>query len=548
MVRFNFDTQDPGSLEVKDAVLIKGADGKSAYQVAVDNGFQGTQEEWLESLKGEGAFQLWKVDPSFEVTFDCNVEDKLVVDDYMVKISDTCLDLRRCVAVEGFVFFDDAIGPYRAEKNELELYDSMWDEVVVTCLSDPYIGDVACVFHDDVVYDGEVYVPAGTYIIWWGYEDYVSRVVFNSQVELVEPYVLPIDDATLEWAKRYAREYAEDAYLKAYSQAYNDATGYAKGKFNEAINAVSSSQNYIVQRVNSMQDDIDTAKVDARLALNRANDVSDTAHNLRIEMIQNREVGYSYVASAVLKFEHPGPDVVSDDGVWWELTSEKAPLLVTGKMYEIESETDGSHRATCVEEVNGNQLIRKISFLTSDSALPDYYYEGFYYKEFFENGEYVRNEALGGYVTVSELIEKISTIDPKFIPDTIATKDYVAQEIRDMGTPEDGVDVSSTVPSKATTYYPVYVDGTSGKRVVRCTPRLYLYDTGGAVYFNVGSTNQVGGLTVHHSNGKYVNLLSGTPTANRNINLPDIDGTLVTATQMTDAINAAISGAIGGSY
>ncbi|MBQ8056731.1 MAG: hypothetical protein IJ275_00165, partial [Ruminococcus sp.] len=30
-----------------------GADGKSAYEVAVDNGFEGTEQEWLLSLKGE---------------------------------------------------------------------------------------------------------------------------------------------------------------------------------------------------------------------------------------------------------------------------------------------------------------------------------------------------------------------------------------------------------------------------------------------------------------------------------------------------------------
>lgn len=29
-----------------------GKDGKSAYQVAVDDGFEGTEEEWLASLKG----------------------------------------------------------------------------------------------------------------------------------------------------------------------------------------------------------------------------------------------------------------------------------------------------------------------------------------------------------------------------------------------------------------------------------------------------------------------------------------------------------------
>lgn len=30
-----------------------GADGKSAYDIAVDNGFEGTETEWLESLKGK---------------------------------------------------------------------------------------------------------------------------------------------------------------------------------------------------------------------------------------------------------------------------------------------------------------------------------------------------------------------------------------------------------------------------------------------------------------------------------------------------------------
>lgn len=30
-----------------------GTDGKSAYQIAVDNGFDGSESEWLESLKGQ---------------------------------------------------------------------------------------------------------------------------------------------------------------------------------------------------------------------------------------------------------------------------------------------------------------------------------------------------------------------------------------------------------------------------------------------------------------------------------------------------------------
>lgn len=36
---------------------LQGKDGKSAYQIALDKGFIGTEEEWLESLKGEAGLQ-----------------------------------------------------------------------------------------------------------------------------------------------------------------------------------------------------------------------------------------------------------------------------------------------------------------------------------------------------------------------------------------------------------------------------------------------------------------------------------------------------------
>jgi hypothetical protein len=41
-----------GTLKGKTSTMIA-RDGRSAYEVAVDNGFEGTEEEWLESLKGE---------------------------------------------------------------------------------------------------------------------------------------------------------------------------------------------------------------------------------------------------------------------------------------------------------------------------------------------------------------------------------------------------------------------------------------------------------------------------------------------------------------
>lgn len=36
----------------------EGAPGKSAYEIAVENGFLGTEEEWLESLECDGGIEI----------------------------------------------------------------------------------------------------------------------------------------------------------------------------------------------------------------------------------------------------------------------------------------------------------------------------------------------------------------------------------------------------------------------------------------------------------------------------------------------------------
>jgi hypothetical protein len=41
------------SVSVSKLEVLKGEQGKSAYQIALDNGFKGTEQEWLISLKGE---------------------------------------------------------------------------------------------------------------------------------------------------------------------------------------------------------------------------------------------------------------------------------------------------------------------------------------------------------------------------------------------------------------------------------------------------------------------------------------------------------------
>lgn len=46
-------TNEPATFKSKVGVVLKGNTGDSAYEIAVQNGFVGTKEEWLESLKGE---------------------------------------------------------------------------------------------------------------------------------------------------------------------------------------------------------------------------------------------------------------------------------------------------------------------------------------------------------------------------------------------------------------------------------------------------------------------------------------------------------------
>lgn len=55
---------DIAGTESNGVIVTKGEDGKSAYEIAKDNGFEGTEQEWLESLKGDGITEM----PEAEVT------------------------------------------------------------------------------------------------------------------------------------------------------------------------------------------------------------------------------------------------------------------------------------------------------------------------------------------------------------------------------------------------------------------------------------------------------------------------------------------------
>lgn len=69
---------------------IEGADGKSAYEIAVDNDFEGTEEEWLESLKGaDGKDGADGYTPVKGVDYFTDEDKAELVDDVLTEIENS---------------------------------------------------------------------------------------------------------------------------------------------------------------------------------------------------------------------------------------------------------------------------------------------------------------------------------------------------------------------------------------------------------------------------------------------------------------------------
>lgn len=56
----------------------RGADGKSAYQLAIDNGYKGSLEDWLRSLKGEKGDKGETAIPSIDSLISKDAENAVI--------------------------------------------------------------------------------------------------------------------------------------------------------------------------------------------------------------------------------------------------------------------------------------------------------------------------------------------------------------------------------------------------------------------------------------------------------------------------------------
>lgn len=63
-----------------------GIDGKTAYEIAVENGFEGTEAEWLESLKGPAGKDGTVIEVNPEASEDSETLNSIKIDDVTYKI------------------------------------------------------------------------------------------------------------------------------------------------------------------------------------------------------------------------------------------------------------------------------------------------------------------------------------------------------------------------------------------------------------------------------------------------------------------------------
>lgn len=66
----------------------KGEPGRSAYEIAVEEGFSGTQSEWIESLKGEPGIQGAKGDPGVGISSILKTSSEGLTDTYTITMTD----------------------------------------------------------------------------------------------------------------------------------------------------------------------------------------------------------------------------------------------------------------------------------------------------------------------------------------------------------------------------------------------------------------------------------------------------------------------------
>lgn len=78
---------------------IKVVHGLSAYELAVKNGFEGTEQEWLESLKGQGQ-TVDKDELKHEIIAELDIESGVVETLNKLNIIDIPIDEKRNVYVD----------------------------------------------------------------------------------------------------------------------------------------------------------------------------------------------------------------------------------------------------------------------------------------------------------------------------------------------------------------------------------------------------------------------------------------------------------------
>lgn len=183
---------------------IGGQNGKSAYEVAVDNGFEGSERRWLESLKGKSGVYVG----SGEMPEDCNVQIDPNGEVFEIDYSydPTSLNPQSGIAVAEAINLDREFKNFNLSKEE----GTYQEDVLKTLTDKNYIGIV----HGQYNLDNEFPLIVINYGDYSGYPDYLYESWISPDLTITQHRTFlvfenGINDSSISQYYKSSREYKQ---------------------------------------------------------------------------------------------------------------------------------------------------------------------------------------------------------------------------------------------------------------------------------------------------------------------------------------------------
>lgn len=156
---------------------IKGENGKSAYEIAVDHGFEGTEEEWLESLKGSDIVMVERPTEIKEFLNDFAAQANSDISGVSSSLAD--LILFKAIKDDSFDYSGKEIKKIEYSFDNGNSWVNVYDFAIPTlpCVIQAHKSTAYKDDSFDMICFGSIYFPAGMQ----GCSQYINDILFQNQ-------------------------------------------------------------------------------------------------------------------------------------------------------------------------------------------------------------------------------------------------------------------------------------------------------------------------------------------------------------------------------